>query len=149
MFFFHNVKQMPIPSVFSGVEYTIAHVCSTVKSMVFHKLTSVTNQVENKINKELAYQLSLSARFCQDLIRFDLATILFFYTLWMKCGVMFYNQQEEQRIEIENKLEQKFKQEKEEIIQERRQLFLERRRKQFRIKLIEQKMEMAQNVSIC
>lgn len=67
----------------------------------------------------------------------------------MKCGVMFYNQQEEQRIEIENKLEQKFKQEKEEIIQERRQLFLERRRKQFRIKLIEQKMEMAQNVSIC
>jgi len=54
--------------------------------------------------------------------------------------------QEEQRIEIENKLEQKFKQEKEEIIEERRELFLERRRKQFRIKLIEQKMEMAQNV---
>ncbi|XP_060559718.1 pinin-like [Ruditapes philippinarum] len=54
---------------------------------------------------------------------------------------------EEQRIKIEKKLEEKFKQEKEEIIKERRQLFLERRKKQFRIRLIEQKMEMAQNVS--
>lgn len=77
-YFFHNVKQMPIPSVFSGVGFTIAHVCSTVKSMVFHKLTSVTNQVENKINEEIAYQLRPSARFCKDLIRFDLAAILFF-----------------------------------------------------------------------
>ncbi|XP_045164381.2 pinin-like [Mercenaria mercenaria] len=54
-------------------------------------------------------------------------------------------EKEEQRVKIEKKLEEKFKQEKEEIIKERRQLFLERRKKQFRIRLIEQKMEMAQN----
>ncbi|XP_052274153.1 pinin-like [Dreissena polymorpha] len=54
-------------------------------------------------------------------------------------------EKEEQRIKIEKKLEDKFRQEKEEILKERRDLFLERRRKQIRIKLIEQKMEMVQN----
>lgn len=55
--------------------------------------------------------------------------------------------QEEQRKEIEKKLEEKFKQEKEDIIRERRQLFQARKQKQLKIKLIEQKMELAHNVS--
>ncbi|KAL4238910.1 hypothetical protein ACF0H5_003617 [Mactra antiquata] len=54
-------------------------------------------------------------------------------------------EKEEQRIKIEKKLDEKFKQEKEDIIKERRQLFQERRKKQFRIRLIEQKMEMVKN----
>ena len=55
--------------------------------------------------------------------------------------------QEEQRKEIEKKLEEKFKQEKEDIIRERRQLFQARKQKQLKIRLIEQKMELVHNVS--
>ncbi|KAK3583327.1 hypothetical protein CHS0354_038937 [Potamilus streckersoni] len=54
-------------------------------------------------------------------------------------------EKEERRKEIEKKLEEKFKQEKEEIIRERRLLFQERRQKQWKIRLLEQKMELAQN----
>ncbi|XP_062574587.1 pinin-like [Saccostrea cucullata] len=49
---------------------------------------------------------------------------------------------ETHRKEIEKKLEDKFKQEKEEIIKERRQLFEERKHQQAKIQRLEQKMEL-------
>lgn len=62
--------------------------------------------------------------------------------------IEFYlNFQEEQRKEIEHKLEEKAKQEKEELQKERRQLFLDRRHRQAKVKMIEQKMEIAKIVS--
>lgn len=53
---------------------------------------------------------------------------------------------ETHRKEIEKKLEEKFKQEKEEIIKERKQLFEERKNHQAKIQRLEQKMELVEMV---
>lgn len=59
-----------------------------------------------------------------------------------------YLLKETHRKEIEKKLEDKFKQEKEEIIKERKQLFEERKNQQAKIQRLEQKMELVEMVNI-
>ncbi|KAL5008259.1 hypothetical protein ScPMuIL_013840 [Solemya velum] len=53
-----------------------------------------------------------------------------------------HRDKDDQRRQIEEKLEEKAKQEKEELQQQKRELFQERRQKQAKVRLIEQKMEL-------
>lgn len=62
--------------------------------------------------------------------------------------VLFVSLQQKQRAEIEQKLEVQAETEKKKVESEKRELFEERRAKQTELRLLEQKVELAQLVSV-
>lgn len=67
---------------------------------------------------------------------------------WFKLCPLFFLRQQKQRAEIEQKLEVQAEAERKKVESEKRELFEERRAKQTELRLLEQKVELAQLVSV-